>query len=315
MNYFPVFLDAQKIHALVIGGGNVAARKIELLLKTPANISIVSKRCNNTVRNLISEHGINYIQGDYQPKYLKHKTLVIAATNDSEINQLIAADAHALGLLINVVDSPDLCNYITPAIIDRSPMLVAISSEGSAPILLQMLRNKIETSLPESYGKLAKFCKTKRLSVQQNIEQFAQRRQFWKTVLEGDIARYILAGDNKTAERLFNITLQQQNHIPTSKLNIVILHSDEPDHLTLKAFQTLQQCDQIYFGANVSSRFYDYVRRDSEKYHELCQKQLLKSVKNNKQVAILILANDLSYLKDIISDIGFNQTEDYICGQ
>ncbi len=314
MNYFPIFLDARKQQVLVIGGGNVAARKIELLLKTPAQITVLSLGVNDTVQRLIKKHDLRFIDSAYQAKYLVNKTLIIAATNDALANARIANDANKLGLLINVVDSPALCNYITPAIIDRSPMLVAISSEGSAPILLQMLRNQIETSLPAGYGELANFCKDKRIKVQQSIESFAARKQFWQQVLTGEISEQVMSGNKAQADALFTQALTLREPQNSSKLTIIQLQNNKPDNLTLKAFQTLQRSDEVYLDDGVSDAFYDYVRRDANKYHQLTVKQLKAQAEAHLQVSILIQrkqhSNDIDF-----EALGFTSVETLECGQ
>ena len=157
MKYFPVFLDAQHISALVVGGGDVAARKIELLLKTTQKITVMTEYANASVERLINVHNLRWLKHNYQPGLLTAINLVIAATDNSEVNRAIAAEAKPLNILTNVVDQPELCTYITPAIIDRSPIIIAMSSSGSAPILLRMLREQIEKMLPNRYGKLAEF--------------------------------------------------------------------------------------------------------------------------------------------------------------
>lgn len=304
MNYFPVFLDATKISALVVGGGNVAARKIELLLKSPAKITIVSDKVNDSVARLIELNNIPYIESDYHVSHLQDKTLVIAATNDNEVNTLIAEDASVRGLLLNVVDSPALCNYITPAIIDRSPMVIALSSEGSAPILLQMLKNQIDTILPAGYGKLAEFCGSHRLEVQKRIKQFADRKSFWQKMLSGQMAEYILQGDTETATTLFDQALleielnkeersEQESSenralLKSSNLNIISLKDNDPDNITLKAYRIMQNADDVYLIGAIEPQFYDYCRRDANKYTDINTDAINQTLEQNNNVVILV---------------------------
>ncbi|MFT6691966.1 MAG: uroporphyrin-III C-methyltransferase/precorrin-2 dehydrogenase/sirohydrochlorin ferrochelatase, partial [Colwellia sp.] len=135
MKYFPVFLDGSKINAMVIGGGDVAARKIELLLKTTTNITVMAASLTEGVERLINENKLNWLNHNYQAGLLSKITLVIAATDDTVVNEQVYYEAIGFNILANVVDQPALCTYITPAIIDRAPMIIALSSSGSAPIL------------------------------------------------------------------------------------------------------------------------------------------------------------------------------------
>ena len=157
MKYFPIYLDANYINAMIIGGGEVAARKIDLLLKSTTNITIMSETLNSSVERLVNLHQLTWLKHNYQLGHLNNYNIVIAATDSSEVNSAVAAESKQLKILTNVVDQPELCNYITPAIIDRNPMIIAMSSSGSAPILLRMLREQIEKTLPYGYGKLAEF--------------------------------------------------------------------------------------------------------------------------------------------------------------
>ena len=150
MKYFPIFLDAENISAMVIGGGDVAARKIELLLKTTANIVVMSESVSPSVHRLIQSHNLPWLAHNYTSGHLANINLVIAATDNRSVNKAVSEETKPLNILTNVVDQPELCTYITPAIIDRSPMIIAICSSGTAPILLRMLREQIEKVLPNN---------------------------------------------------------------------------------------------------------------------------------------------------------------------
>ncbi|WNC68260.1 siroheme synthase [Thalassotalea nanhaiensis] len=288
MDYFPVFLDAKKLNTVVIGGGNVAARKIELLLKTPASITIVSPIIKAPVAKLIQQHDIKYIAETYNERHLSNKQLVIAATNLRDINKQIAKHATAKGMLLNVVDDPELCNYITPAIIDRSPMIVALSSSGSAPILLQMLKRKIETNLPANYGKLAEFCGKYRLLVQQKIQSFAERKKFWQQTLEGEIAQLIINNEDEKAEQLFQTSFTQEQPSQASKLSIIVIHDQNPDNLTLRAYQRLQSADTVMLAEDIASTFFDFGRRDADKQQGYDANLIKDQLAQNKNIALVV---------------------------
>lgn len=291
MDYFPVFLDAQKLNALVIGGGNVAARKVELLLKTPAKITIISPLLKDSVKQLVDTHQLTWINARYTKSHLSEVNLVIAATNIKTINQEIANDAKLAGLLLNVVDDPQLCNYITPAIIDRSPMIIALSSSGTAPILLQLLKSKIDNLLPSSYGKLAEFCGKYRKQIQQQIDSFSERRVFWKRILEGDVARHILNDDINKAEQIFQHAIQQQAVTVEGQLTQITIFNQDPNNLSMAAYQTLQQADCVVLSNEVDAIFFDYARRDASKHQRIDHDLLQQKLEQRKHVAVISLIN------------------------
>jgi uroporphyrin-III C-methyltransferase / precorrin-2 dehydrogenase / sirohydrochlorin ferrochelatase len=287
MDYFPIFLDAKKLKAVVIGGGNVAARKIELLLKSKATITVVSPELKDSVQRLLANKQITWIKDEYAPHFLDNHQLVIAATNIKAINISISNAANQRGMLVNVVDDPELCNYITPAIIDRDPMLIALSSSGNAPILLQMLKSNIEQMLPAGYGKLAHFCGHYRIEVQAKIKQFSERKLFWKKVLEGDVAQQLLAGNEERAVQLFNQALTTKQFKDSGSITIVKIYDQQPDNLTLKAYQKLQQADAVFLDTNITPLFFDYGRRDADKYQVIDHQQIEKLARSNKQIVII----------------------------
>ncbi|WP_394176978.1 siroheme synthase [Thalassotalea litorea] len=290
MQYFPIFLDSDKLSVVIIGGGSVAARKIELVCKTSANVRVVSPEINQTVEALIRRHNIDWQQTCYDNTQIKDANLVIAATNDSQVNAQISEDAKALNILVNVVDAPQLCSYITPAIIDREPMLIALSSSGSAPILLQMLKTQIEQVLPNHYGKLAQFCGSKRHQVQQYIDDFATRKVFWQETLTGDIAQLILADDLQLAQQRFEQRLQsyqRQNVLKSGDLSIVVSQDNNPDLLTLAAYQVMQLADTIYLEPHLDRNFYEFARRDSEKAPRFDIDEIHKTVASGQRVVVI----------------------------
>jgi len=287
MDYFPIFLDAKKFNAVVIGGGNVAARKIELLLKSKAKITVVSPVLKESVQGLLKNQQLTWIKAEYAPHLLDNHQLVIAATNIRSVNIAISIAANQRAMLINVVDDPALCNYITPAIIDRDPMIIALSSSGNAPILLQMLKSQIEQMLPAGYGRLARFCGRYRIEVQARIKQFSERKLFWKKVLTGDVAKQLLAGDEEQALDLFNQALTTEQFKESGSINVIRIYDQQPDNLTLQAYQKLQQADAIFLDTDITALFFDYGRRDADKFQKIDQVRVEQLANNNQQVVII----------------------------
>ena len=266
MKYFPVFLDANFINALIVGGGEVAARKIELLLKSTTNITVMSEKLCPTVQRLIKEHQLTWLAHPYQNGHMENRTLVIAATDNAQVNQQVQQEAEQQKLLVNVVDQPELCSYITPAIIDRTPMLVAMSSSGSAPILLRMLREQIELMMPTGYGRLADFSFKFRDHVKARIKGLTNRRLFWENTLRGSIGENILSGKVTEAEQQLFTSLKKE--VPPAQGSITFVHTmtGNPDYMTLAIHKACQFADAVFYDEQVNIEFLEYVRRDAEKY-------------------------------------------------
>ncbi|MFB1015688.1 MAG: NAD(P)-dependent oxidoreductase [Alteromonadaceae bacterium] len=282
MKYFPIFLNAKNIDAMIIGGGDVAARKIELLLKSTEKITIMSAELSPSVTALIAKHQLTWLAHQYQPGLLTNKNLVIAATDDTSVNESVYHEASGLKLLINVVDQPEFCSYITPAIIDRAPMIIALSSSGSAPILIRMLREQIEKVLPNNYGRLADFSFKFRDHVKASIKGIRNRRTFWENTLRGPIGQNILTGNTTYAEQQFIVSLKEGVEPPGGE--IIFIHSKDgsPDNLTLNAHRELQFADAVFYDDEVNFGLIEYVRRDADKYPQ----EIASSISINYQQAI-----------------------------
>ena len=285
MKYFPVFLDGSKINAMVVGGGDVAARKIELLLKTTTQITIMSAVVNEGVQRLISQNELTWLQHNYQAGKLDNITLVIAATDDKAVNESIYHEAVASNILANVVDQPNLCTYITPAIIDRSPMIIALSSSGSAPILIRMLREQIEKILPQGYGRLADFSLKFRDHVKARVKGLRNRRTFWENTLRGSIGQAILDGNQHDAEQQLINSLKTEVTPPTGEITFIHTKEGNPDNLTLSAHRALQFADAVFYDGMVNIDLIEYVRRDAEKYPQSINSSILVNYQHALELA------------------------------
>lgn len=274
MKYFPIFLNAAQIDALIIGGGDVAARKIELLLKTTKKITIVSEHLSPTVERHIKTQQLTWLKHNYQTGLMAGKTLIIAATDDEDVNAEVSREAASLDLLVNVVDQPELCSYITPAIIDRSPMIIAISSSGSSPVMVRMLREELDKMFPEAYGKLADFCFKFRDHVKARVKGIRNRRIFWENILQGNIGQLILAGDGKPAEQQLIASLNEKAPAPSGEIVFIHTQDGNPDNLTLKAHRELQFTDSVFYDDDVNPKLIEYVRRDADKYPQTISSEI-----------------------------------------
>ena len=299
MKYFPVFLDGSKISAMVVGGGDVAARKIELLLKTTEKIVIMAASVSEGVERLINQHQLKWLKHNYKVGLLDGITLVIAATDNKTVNESIYHEAVKFNILANVVDQPALCTYITPAIIDRSPMIIALSSSGSAPILIRMLREQIEKILPQGYGRLAEFSLKFRDHVKARIKGLRNRRTFWENTLRGSIGQLLLDGKQQEAEQQLIVSLKEKIAPPKGEIIFIQTLTGNPDNLTLNAHRALQFADAVFYDEAVNIELIEYVRRDAAKYPQsisstilLNHQHALELAQQGQQVIYLLAGNE-----------------------
>ena len=268
MQYLPLFLNLQQQRCLVVGGGEVAARKLELLIKAGVDITVVAITLCKRVEELHRQYNLELRLRAFVAEDLDNAQLVVAATDNQQLNAEIAESAQALGLWVNVVDRPDLGNFIFPAIIDRSPLIAAVASGGASPVLTRLMRGKIESVIPSAFGKLAVLADQFRPMVKQHIQNPAQRRIFWERVLQGPIAELVFNGRITQAEKLLRDTvLHEQNQQKRGEVYLIGAGPGDPDLLTFKALRLMQQADVIVYDRLVSSEIVDLARRDAEKIY------------------------------------------------
>lgn len=262
MNYLPIFLNLKNKLCLVVGGGDVAVRKASLLLQAGATIRVVAPQLNESFKlPPDSEH----IAERFQPFHLDGITLVIAATNDKAVNEQVSLEAKLRNIPVNVVDNPELCSFIMPAILDRSPLLVAFSTGGASPVLARLLRGKLETLIPQAYGRLAAFAERFRNTVKQRIETPSQRRIFWEDVLDGAVAEKVFSGDERTAEAMLLDLLEQPQVQKSGEVYLVGAGPGDPDLLTFRALRLMQKAEVVLYDNLVSKPILDMTRRDAQR--------------------------------------------------
>ena len=269
MDYFPLFLDARNLNVLIVGAGEVAARKLELIMKTPATITVVAPWVCDTVKQLAKNEKVTLIEREFENSDLTHKDMVFIATDKGDVNQHIHDLARANKVLVNVVDNTPLCQFITPSIVDRSPIIVAMSSGGVAPVLLRYLRQKLETVLPSNLSRLGAFSEKFREKVKQTLSGVTARRYFWEDVLDGDIAEMVVKGQDKKADDAFEVALQaaaEDNNV-TGQVYLVGAGPGDPDLLTFRALRLMQKADVVVYDRLVSPQILELVRRDAEKIY------------------------------------------------
>lgn len=269
MRYFPIFLDAQELDCLVVGAGEVAARKVELLLKTPAKITVVAPQVCKTIAALAAKGSINLVQRNYHLDDLLNINIVFVATNDSQLNADIHQQAKSRSLLVNVVDNTPLCSFITPSIVDRSPIIIAMSSGGVAPVLLRYLRQKLESWVPHKISLLGEFSEKFRERVKQTLTTVTQRRYFWEDILDGSVAEQVMQGNGDKAEQQFLAKLEDSRQTEQTKGEVYLVGAGpgDPELLTFKALRLMQKADVVVYDRLVSKEVLELVRRDAEKIY------------------------------------------------
>jgi uroporphyrin-III C-methyltransferase / precorrin-2 dehydrogenase / sirohydrochlorin ferrochelatase len=268
MDYLPVFLNIKGQPCLVVGAGEVAARKIELLFKAGANITVIAPEINEYVAALQAAIDFNFRQKRFVLSDVKGFRLIISATNDEEINEMVAMAASEHNIPVNVVDNPKLCTFIFPAIIDRSPIIAAVSSGGSAPVLARLLRAKIETVLSPAYGNLAKLAEKFRARVKLHIKEPTKRRIFWEDCFQGLVAELVFSGREEDAEQELekNLVSYDEQRI-TGEVYLIGAGPGAADLLTFRALRLMQQADVVVYDRLVAPEIIDMARRDSEKIY------------------------------------------------
>ncbi|MFU8789534.1 MAG: siroheme synthase CysG [Methylobacter sp.] len=268
MDYFPVFLKLKDQPCLVIGAGEIAARKIELLARAGAKITVIANEIGHAVSSMQETHKLTLVQKYFEPADLTEFRLVVSATDNEDTNQLVAKTATERNIPVNVVDNPKLCSFIFPAIIDRSPIVAAVSSGGAAPVLARLLRAKIETVIPPAYGRLAGLADSFRDKVKQHIKQPAQRRIFWENAFQGAVAELVFSGREQEAKLQLEQSLQKQNQdAQTGEVYLIGAGPGAPDLLTFRALRLMQQADVVVYDRLVSAEILDLARRDAEKIY------------------------------------------------
>lgn len=263
MQYLPIFTDLTGKAVLLVGGGHVALRKARTLLSAGAVLTVVSHQFEAEFYAWQQQQKAHLIQGDFDAAQLAGHWLVLAATDDDEVNAAVHQAATARQIWVNTVDDQDKCEFIFPSIIDRSPILVAISSGGTAPVLVRRLREKLETLLPQHLGPLAELVGKFRGLVQQKLQGFAQRRQFWEKVFNSNIVSLVQTLQLGAAEAELQQALQDQQS-NKGEVYVVGAGPGDPELLTLKALQLMQQADVVVYDYLVSEPIMQLVRRDAE---------------------------------------------------
>ena len=271
MKYFPFFMELSKQSVLLVGGGEVAERKIDLLLKANAAVTVVSPEFTNYIEELFVNKNLKPIKARYDIKHMESEnfTFVIAATNDEQLNEKIASDANKKNILVNVVDKPKICDFIFPSILERGPITVAVSTGGSSPVLARMLRTKLETLIPGAYGRLAKIVSDNRIPVREKLKNSKSNRIFWEQMLNGKFVELVLSGQDEEAVKFLNTEIKNFDEAKKCEGEVYLVGAGpgDPDLLTFRALRLMQQADIALYDRLVHPSIIDLIRRDAQKIY------------------------------------------------
>ncbi|ASA54389.1 precorrin-2 dehydrogenase/sirohydrochlorin ferrochelatase family protein [Vibrio gazogenes] len=300
MRYFPLFMDLTKRAVLVVGGGEVASRKTEALVRAGARVTVLSPEISESLRVLWLDDAIQWIEQRYDSAFLTRNYVQVWATTDhAPLNHQIYADAKLLGLQVNVVDDQPYCDFITPAMIDRGQIQVAISSGGASPVLVRNIRESIEAVLAQNLRVLAQFCGEKRDHLKVKRPDVNARRRFWEAFL----------ADPTVKETRDPVVLEQiyQRYIAAPELTVrevvwVVCHADV-ELLPMKAVRFMQQSEQVLYHRDIPAEGLDLCRRDAERavFDSRTQLQdlLTKAREENLNLCIMVTAADFQSVADL----------------
>jgi uroporphyrin-III C-methyltransferase/precorrin-2 dehydrogenase/sirohydrochlorin ferrochelatase len=265
MQALPIFFNIKNRLCVVIGGGEVAHRKVTMLLKDNGMVVVYAPDICHELHSLATDSKIECVQASFDESQLKGACLVIAATDNQAVNVAVSVAAKAQSIPVNVVDSPELCTFTMGSIIDRSPVVIAVSSEGNAPVLARYIRTKIETMLPAAYGRIAAIAGEFREQVKAKFATTESRRRFWEGVLQGPMVERVLSGQEQAARELLSRLLNDADGT-TQKGEVFLVGGGpgDPDLLTFRALRLMQQCDVCVYDKLVSPEVMELVRRDAE---------------------------------------------------
>jgi uroporphyrin-III C-methyltransferase/precorrin-2 dehydrogenase/sirohydrochlorin ferrochelatase len=266
VDYFPAFLNLEDKSCLLVGGGTVAARKAEILLSAGARLTVVAPSLGSKLGRLAETGRITYRQRRFAANDVNGHWLVVNASDDTEVAREVFDAANDAGIFCNSVDDKTHCSYVSPAIVDRNPVIVAVSTGGSSPLLARKIRAQIETVLPARLGQLARLASDWRNRAKTRISDFLGRRRFWERVFEGGVAEDVLAGRMQSANRNIAALLEtaSQKVKPEGEAWLVGAGPGDPSLLTLRALQLMQRADIVVHDRLVSQEVLALVRRDAE---------------------------------------------------
>jgi uroporphyrin-III C-methyltransferase / precorrin-2 dehydrogenase / sirohydrochlorin ferrochelatase len=299
MNYFPMFFDLTAQRVLVVGGGEVALRKVALLERSGASVYLVAPDVLPELKERADAGLMNLAIREFVPSDLEGARLVIVATSRRAVNRWIASLSEARGIPVNVVDDREASRFIVPAIIDRDPVLVAISTGGTSPVLARRLRERLEAAIPKKIGALALWLLSMRRAARRRLRSMDERRRFFETVVDGAAARRFIDGDAHGAQAIAQQLLARSSGAPPAAGEVTLVGAGpgDPELLTLKALRALQDADVILYDRLVPAAVLDMARRDAAR---ICVGKAAGSVGSTQEEINALLIQHASQAKRVV---------------
>jgi len=249
LDYLPIFLNVKGRRALIVGGGTMAARKADLLVRAECDITVVAATLNDDLARMVNEHQLKHKTGELCAADVDDCVVAFGSSEDETVIQRLCELAKAAGVPVNISDSPDHCDFIMPALVDRSPLLVAVGSGGTSPLLTRILKARFETTIPAAYGRLAEFAGSYRQRVKDALPDMARRLRFWETMIAGPIAEHLFSAQEDLAADLMDKLLDEAaadgDKMPDGEVYLVGTGPGDPDLLTFRALRLMQQADVV----------------------------------------------------------------------
>lgn len=268
MQHLPIFFDIKQQLCIVIGGGEIATRKVALLLRAQGRVCVISPELCPSLSRLKDSGKIEHVAKTYEESDLGQAVLVIGATGDLDVNRQIAEAARSRKIPVNVVDNASDGNFIMPSIIDRSPVVAAVSTGGASPVLARLIRTRLESLIPAGYGRLAELADKFRERVKKTFDEPADRRRFWDCILQGGVAERVFSGHMQEAERMMEKELQKTSSLSgMGEVYLVGAGPGDPDLLTFRALRLMQQADVVVYDRLVAKPILEMTRRDARRIY------------------------------------------------
>lgn len=288
MQYFPLFVDTQSLKVLIVGAGEVASRKLDLLCRTDADIHVIARDCSNEVLAYQHKGRISLEEREVSSEDVNGWDLVYLATADKALNEQLATLAQQRGIWVNVVDNPEFCRFITPSIIDRGRLQIAISTAGAAPVFARELRSRLESWLPQSIVPLFDFIAERRSDVQQRLPVFKERRVFWERFFKLNQSRF----DAETAKHY-----QDSFSLSKVKGELILLDSEiEAELLPIAAMPYLQKLDTIFSSVRLPHALNELLRRDAARETAVKDRELAQTLDNGEHCLVYADPDEINRL-------------------
>ncbi|MGF1909609.1 siroheme synthase [Vibrio kasasachensis] len=296
MQYFPMFVDLKGKSVLVIGGGEVACRKVDTLVRAGAIVTIISPAIEDFLQTLVSQGECHWVKNFYSQEMMDSRYIQVWATTDNpQLNHQVHSDAKKFGILVNVVDDQPYCDFITPSIVNRGRIQIAISSGGASPVLVRNIRQQLEYTLPQNLALQAEFGASKRRDIKEKLPSVELRRKFWEDFFE--LPQVELAESRQQLEACYQSLLD--SNVVDEGLVTWIEYGDDFELLSLKALRLMQKAELVLYPGQCPFVFIDSVRRDAERIEFNNEGNLsdqLKIAANKKlRVVVFITAKSAKY--------------------